>query len=91
MPRRGLTLGERVEVPAATCDLGLLSLTNLEELALRLDDEVDALLVLLLDEDCPVWVVATEWCGDLEPAGELRVELDRRVVLEVSCEGLLDV
>src|SRR3954467_934533 len=60
-------------------------------IALGLDHEVEAVASVLLDEHRPVGVAAAERCGHGEPAGQLRIDLDRAVLLELVSEGLLRV
>ena len=84
--------GQRLEVSLAALDLGAFLVAQVvgEEAALGLDHEVEPLRAVLLDQHGPVRVVGAERRRDLEPAGELGVDLDRLVLLQLLGKGAFD-
>ena len=87
-------VADRREVGAAALDLQVLSAAPIaiEEAALRLGHEVEPLLPLVLHDDQPVRLVATQRRGHPKRLGQLRVELYLAVGrLELRQERPLDV
>ena len=70
------------KVRLATFDLGAFLGAQVvgEQAALGLDHEVQAFSTVLLNEHCPVGVVADEWCRHREPARELGVSNSSKVL-----------
>ena len=75
----------------AACDLRALPFAQVvgEQTALRLDNEVQPLGAVLLDEHRPVRIVGAQRSWHFKPTGELGIDFDRIVLLQLVGEGRL--
>ena len=84
--------GQRVEVRLPAFDLGPLPITQvvLEKAALGLDDEVQPLHSVFFHQHRPVRVVGAERRRNLEPAGQLCIDLHSFVLFQLLGKRALD-
>ena len=72
----------------AALDLGPFPISKLikEQTALGLDDQIETFSGTDICEDSPVWVIGAQWRRHSEPAGQLGIDFDGAILLQLVHE-----